>query len=339
MEAWFTHFRHSNAGRYLLIGVSTVVFSCTTEVVPASAKQLLAPSVHTLSLARMSAAHPSSQRAYPLNTLPIQSLGNDVIPPQTDSNAKAGGGEPEEPIVTDRPDQTEAPQLTPRGWFQFEFGVQSESDEDERLGSKVQALLYNTTLWKYGLSNNVELRLITEFAEERRTVKTAANTDSSTILTGFNPVAVGLKIALEKEDGILPDISLITHLELPYLGSEEFRPEFVIPRFRFLFAHTLSDQFTLSYNLGSEWEDGTSATTGIYTVSLGATLTERIAMFVEAYGFMKEKYYPDHRVDAGINYQLTNHVQFDASGGFGLNDISPDYFISAGLPLRFKAFH
>src|SRR5688572_19021966 len=71
-------------------------------------------------------------------------------------------------IITDRPDQSEAPQLTPKGWLQIETGIQSEFDEDKETGLKSQNILYNTTLWKYGLSKNFELRLITEYAEERR---------------------------------------------------------------------------------------------------------------------------------------------------------------------------
>ncbi|MFN8362099.1 MAG: transporter [Candidatus Kapaibacterium sp.] len=266
-----------------------------------------------------------------------ESLSPDVVPPG-DSNAKAEDDDFEETIVTDRPDQTEAPPLTPKGWFQFEFGIQSEFDEDKDTKVKTQSTLYNTTLWKYGLTKSIELRLITEFGEDKVTFKNAKNEDTTTSVSGLNPITVGLKIPLQKEQGIVPDISLITHLELPYIGSEDFRPEFVIPRFRFLFAHTLSETFSLSYNLGGEWEDGTSAATGIYTVSLGMSLAERLAMFVEAYGFTKEKSFPDHRFDAGATYQLTNDLQFDTSGGFGLTERSPDYFISAGFSLRFKAF-
>ncbi len=240
--------------------------------------------------------------------------------------------------MTDRPDQTEAPPLTPKGWFQFEFGIQSEFDEDKDTKVKTQSTLYNTSLWKYGLTKSIELRLITEFGEDKVTFKNAKNEDTTTSVSGLNPITVGLKIPLQKEQGMVPDISLITHLELPYIGSDDFTPEFVIPRFRFLFAHTLSETFSLSYNLGGEWEDGTSAATGIYTLSLGMSLAERLAMFVEAYVFTKEKSFPDHRFDAGVTYQLTNDLQFDTSGGFGLTDISPDYFISAGVSLRFKAF-
>ena len=63
-----------------------------------------------------------------------------------------------ENIVTDRPDQTEAPALTPKKWMQFEVGVQSEFDKAD--GYSSQSSLYPTVLAKYGLSKRFELRLI-----------------------------------------------------------------------------------------------------------------------------------------------------------------------------------
>lgn len=245
-----------------------------------------------------------------------------------------------ENIVTDRPDQTEAPQLTPRGFFQVEIGAQSEFDNDKVLKINSQSTLYNTTLWKYGVTKNFELRLITEYAAEKAQFKTSSDLpDTTTKVTGFNPISIGSKIALQKQRGIIPAISLITHLELPYFGSNDFKPASIIPRFRFLFAHTLSERFTFSYNLGAEWEDGTSESTGIYTASLGASLVGNLSMFVEAYGFVKENGTADNRLDGGLTFLLNSNLQLDCSGGIGLSEISPDYFISAGISFRFNAFN
>lgn len=245
-----------------------------------------------------------------------------------------------ENIVTDRPDQTEAPQLTPVGYFQVEIGSQSEYDNNKTDNVNTQSTLYNTTLWKYGVTKNFELRLITEYAADK--MQFTSNSDlGDTVISynGFNPIAVGSKIGLQKEHGIIPSISLITHLELPYLGSENYKPANIIPRFRFLFAHSLSDRFTFSYNLGAEWEDGSSVSTGIYTASLGASLFGNLSMFVEAYGFLKENSAADNRLDGGFTYVINNDIQLDCSGGIGLSEISPDYFISAGVSFRINAFN
>ncbi|PBQ33751.1 hypothetical protein CNR22_18845 [Sphingobacteriaceae bacterium] len=245
-----------------------------------------------------------------------------------------------ENIVTDRPDQTEAPQLTPVGFFQIEIGTQTEYDEDKINKVKTQSSLYNTTLWKYGVTKNFELRLITEYAADKMQFKGRSDLPDTTFtMSGFNPIAIGSKIALQKQHGIIPEISLITHLELPFFGSDNYKPINIIPRFRFLFAHTLNDRFTFSYNLGAEWEDGSSVSTEIYTASLGISVCRNLSMFVEAYGFLKENAAADNRLDGGFTYLINNNIQLDCSGGIGLSEISPDYFISAGISVRFNAFN
>lgn len=59
-------------------------------------------------------------------------------------------------IVADRPDQTESSTTVPIKSFQMEFGFGSENYNNETF------LLIPSALFRYGLSNNVELR----FAEQ-----------------------------------------------------------------------------------------------------------------------------------------------------------------------------
>ena len=243
-------------------------------------------------------------------------------------------------IATDRPDQTESPYLVPKGRFQIETGAWVEKDDDNTFS--YTATTVNTTLWKYGISDHAELRLITEYLDEKKNEK---STGLVTPYKGFNSVAIGGKFFLFEEHKFIPKVSLITHLQLPYWGAKDYRPNNIAPRFRFLFQHTLSDRFALSYNLGSEWDGITTNATLIYTMSLGINLIPNMAMFVETYGFMTENsgangrfdgtFTHDHRLDAGFTYVLTNDLQLDVSGGIGINEISPDYFYSGGVSWRF----
>src|SRR5688572_2980604 len=68
-------------------------------------------------------------------------------------------------IVTDRPDQTEAPSLVPTGGIQVELGTSIENDVVENI--KVTNYTYATALIKYGINENFELRLISEYLGER----------------------------------------------------------------------------------------------------------------------------------------------------------------------------
>jgi hypothetical protein len=68
-------------------------------------------------------------------------------------------------LVTDRPDQTEAPSLVPTGGLQVETGFVYEKDGEQNI-TKTN-FTYNTTLIKYGVNDHFELRFITEYLGER----------------------------------------------------------------------------------------------------------------------------------------------------------------------------
>src|SRR5690606_11110122 len=60
-------------------------------------------------------------------------------------------------MITDRPDETEAPYLVSKGYFQIETGTFYRKYENSSI--KLEELGYNTTLLRYGLLENLELRL------------------------------------------------------------------------------------------------------------------------------------------------------------------------------------
>jgi hypothetical protein len=226
-------------------------------------------------------------------------------------------------LVTDRPDQTEAPVLVPRGGLQVETGFVYEKD------LKTVNFTYNTTLIKYGVNENFELRFITEYLGQRTKI------DENTLLKmqGFSPLAMGVKIKIADAKGIWPQAALIGHINLKS-GSKEFAPDYTAADFRFTFANSLSDKLSLSYNLGAEWNGETPDATFLYTLSLGYTISSRVGMYVEGYSFFPEKSRADNRVDAGLTYKITPVVQWDISGGIGLSSNAPDSFLSTGISFR-----
>jgi len=230
-------------------------------------------------------------------------------------------------IVTDRPDQTEAPDLVPRGGLQVETGFVYEKDDEQNINTINFA--YNTTLIKYGVNDNFELRFITEYLGQR--IKLSENNIIKT--NGFSPVALGVKIKLADEKGIWPQAALIGHVNLKS-GSSEYTPEYTAADFRFTLAHTLSEKFALSYNIGAEWDGSSPAAVFIYTVSLGYTISEKLGVFIESYSFIAEETKADNRFDAGITYKFSPVVQWDISGGIGLSSNAPDSFLSTGISFR-----
>ncbi|HSN47858.1 MAG TPA: transporter [Flavobacterium sp.] len=225
-------------------------------------------------------------------------------------------------IQTDRPDQTECPFITPRHYFQFENGFSYE-----QIDTDLSAFVAPTILTRFGINNYFELRLITEHSVIK---------ESTTTLSGVNPVLVGFKIKLLEEKGLIPTTSLIAHVGFPKVASTDYRVNYYYPEFRFTMQHTISEKQSLSYNLGAEWDGENTKPTFIYTLTTGYSLTEKIGLYGEFYGFIPQMGKADHRFDLGLTYLLHPNHQLDISGGIGLSEISPDYYISLGYSFRFK---
>ena len=225
-------------------------------------------------------------------------------------------------IQTDRPDQTECPFITPKGYLQFENGFSIEKSNSE-----TTTLVMPTILTKFGINDHFELRLITEYVTDQ---------SETNKVSGINPVLIGFKARLFEEKGIIPITSFIGHLSLPDLASKNFKTTYYAPEFRFTMQHTISEKQSLSYNLGAEWNGATAEPVFIYTLTSGYSISEKISGYIELYGFMPQIDKSDHRFDAGLNYLFNPNHQLDVSAGFGLSKVSPDYFISLGYSFRFK---
>jgi len=226
------------------------------------------------------------------------------------------------PIQTDRPDQTECPFITPVKFVQIETGFMYEEPSKSE-----SSVTHPSILWKYGVNDRLEFRLITEL----ETAKLPGGK-----VSGLNPVTVGFKTNLAQERGILPMISFIGHLTIPDLAGKDMKATYYAPAFRFTMQHTLSDKVSLGYNLGAEWDGESPEPTFIYTLTSGFALSEKFGSFIELYGFAPQKGKADHRFDAGLTYLINSNVMVDLSGGVGLTPNALDYFISTGFSFRFK---
>jgi hypothetical protein len=223
-----------------------------------------------------------------------------------------------DPIETDRPDQTETPAIVPHRMFQVETGFIFEQENKQ-----IHNVTAPTILWKYGITEFVELRLITEFLY-------SANEK----ISGLNPVRLGFKARLSKEKGIIPQTSIIAHVQIPNWASNDLRADRYVALFRFTMQHTLSNKIKLGYNLGAEWDGIEPEATFVYTLTTGFELAEKWGSYVELYGFAPQNSIAWHNFDGGITYLVSNNFMLDISGGFGITAIAPDYFVGLGFSFR-----
>lgn len=247
-------------------------------------------------------------------------------------------------ISTDRPDQTETPDLLPDEFSQLELGFDYESRKHSFINNTNNEVIIKnefyslpSVLLRYGILNNMELRFGIDFSFSRKTdqIKYADSTyEFEKKSSGLSGYRFGTKIFIMDEKGPAPKTSLLLSINIPTNSNSSFQSKYISTEFRFAMSHTLSRRFSLSYNLGAEWNGDDANPTGLYTLSLGIGLIKNLSMFAESFGYVKKNSEPDFLIDGGFTYQPAKNFQFDFSGGTGLTENLPDFFLSAGFSVR-----
>ena len=238
-----------------------------------------------------------------------------------------GAGQ-EEKIDTDRPDQTESAGIVPKSYFQAEIGFNKENISADNYN-----LVYPTALLKYGF-NKFELRLETVFLSSYE-----QRIPESKWITGFLPVEIGVKALITEEKKIVPKTSFILHLGIPGLASPAFKIDQVAPSFRFTMQKTINSHLSIGTNLGAAWDGFQSIPLWLYTFSPGFNVGKNWYMYVEAFGFILKNELPQHNLDGGIAYYLTNDLKLDISGGFGISEAAPKNYFALGISFRINTKH
>ncbi|MFK7833253.1 MAG: transporter [Winogradskyella sp.] len=235
-----------------------------------------------------------------------------------------------EPLVTDRPDATEASSTVGKGVLQFETGALYESFEDNNV--KSEDFTYNTMLVRYGILDNLEFRLGWNFIEGQTTVNGNKLDD---ITSGLSTLLLGLKVDIAEENGAMPEIALIGHVFPVFSASTDYRPETTAVDFRLSLSHTLSEKSSLGYNIGAQWGNDSSEAAAIYTIAYGYSLSDKFGFYAELYGDLPEDSSANHYWDAGFTYLASNDLQFDIYGGTSITE-GQDLLLGLGLSYRIR---
>jgi hypothetical protein len=158
--------------------------------------------------------------------------------------------------------------------------------------------------------------------------------DGNKVETGLFPIGIGTKIHFWDEKGVRPLTAMIIQSGVPKLSSKKFSDAYWSPEIRFTMRNTLSPNIYLGYNGGMEWDGGSGKMKWLYTVSPSFALGDKCSAFIEVFGFLENGSAPEHNLDGGFSFLLSNNSQIDVSGGLGLNASAPDYFLSMGFSYR-----
>ena len=218
----------------------------------------------------------------------------------------------QDPMVTDRPDQTESASIVPKNYFQLESGFLSVTGLSNFSFSN---------LFRYGIHKNLELRMV-------NTINNTGEFDFGSLYTiGLNDLELGAKIGLLTGS---TQIAILSHLSLP-IGSEEHSLGVIGLNSRLCISHVLTESIGLAYNLGYFYADENSSN-AFATVSFAISLTEKVGYYLEAYGNYSNDSELSLNMDTGITYLYRPNLQFDLS--FGYEELLNGGFVSWGLSWR-----
>ena len=231
-------------------------------------------------------------------------------------------------LVTDRPDATEASSTVGKGVLQIETGGLYESFKDNSI--QFENYTYNTTLVRYGILDNLELRLGWDFVEGITKIN---GTKLDNVTSGLSPLLLGVKLDIAEEKSGMPEIALIGHVFPLFSAGQDYRPETTAIDFRFSFSHTLSETSSIAYNLGAQWGNDSPEAAAIYTVAYGYSFTDKFGMYAELYGDLPEDSSANHYWDAGFTYLVSNDLQLDTYFGTSITE-GQDILIGLGASFR-----
>lgn len=231
-------------------------------------------------------------------------------------------------INTDRPGLTFSPYLVPVGRFQAELGLPNVALTQ---GNGIDSTAWNTPLQlRYGLNSALELRLGSPLYTSVRDDK------ANTTIDGFGDVEAGAKLALCEAAGVVPKAALVGGIRLP-VGEDDFT----------------SHEAGYNINATGDWDLGNGnslrGTAGLVRTPIGsddALAGSLVACGSRSFnhhtgGYVEAAYLPGFQhaddqafVGAGIGYLITDDLQLDLSGDFGLNADSPDAIVGFGISWR-----
>jgi len=219
---------------------------------------------------------------------------------------------------TDRPGYTWGADVLPHHKVSWENGFGFESCPD-----RLHTFTLTSTIVRYGIFKNVELRIGTDFL--------LYNDGPGTKYSfGIEPLTIGAKFKAYESTNWLPSIGLLAELRLPYVGTKDLTPSHLAPSIYAIFDHSLTDWLSLWYNVGAIWDGETATPQAFLSLALWFDITDKIGAFVETYNYL----HPDENqcmIDFGFTWMPSRRVQLDISCDLDLLNFSKHYAIGCGV--------
>jgi hypothetical protein len=238
-----------------------------------------------------------------------------------------------EPIVTDRPDFTEASSTVGKGVVQAELGY-TYYYQDIQAGAHQASHVYPELLLRAGVvSDWFEMRL------GQTLVSLDEPLESS---TGLADTYIGAKVGIVPQHGVLPELSIVPQLTVPS-GSSDLRADTALYGVNFLYSWSIFSESYLGastqFNQREAAEPVDTYTSLSQAFVIGTRWDSSWGSYAEWFAIFADSYRGDpdsHFANGGITYLVNNNVQLDVRFGTRLqNYFGEEIFAGLGLSVRY----
>jgi len=242
----------------------------------------------------------------------------------------------QQPICADRPGKATATCTVPRGHWQVETGL-ADWTLDRDSGERDTLLSIGETTVKYGLTGSANIEV--DFTPWQRATSRAAGVHDRA--TGFGDLDILYKQRLTPPDAAV-QVAAMPFVKAPTakhsLGNGKWEGGLMLPIGFAIPNSPLGIALTPEVDWVADGDGRGHHAAMAQVVSLGWQTTSRLNLSAELWG--QWDWDPDGTTrqasaDGAAAYLLSNDVQLDAGANFGLNRVTPDVEIYAGVSKRF----
>lgn len=237
----------------------------------------------------------------------------------------------DEPMVTDRPDFTEAGSVVGLGVAQLESGYTYTHESDG--ASRLIGHAFPETLLRVGV--------LADWLEFRTAWNYSAEDLIGARSHGAEDLYLGFKVGLTAQDAWLPEMAIIPQMTVP-TGARARSSHTTLPGVNWLYGWDINDFLatggSTQFNHSVDADDGTAYVEWAQSWTVNYSLTDRVGAYTEWFGLFPNgatSAHTEHYFDAGFTFLSSDNVQWDVRAGKGLSQQADDYFVGAGLSLRF----
>ena len=244
------------------------------------------------------------------------------------------------PFSSSRPDQTTGPHSVDAGHFYLETGVSYGLDLGATRTDTWTA--FQSTHFRAGLFNNVELELIYDGLQGTRTraLKTGGGCTDSAIL-GSAATTVRFRLVVYGNDNEKFCFAIDPEVILPTV-SHHVASEYVQGDVIFTASVKLPAGFSATVNATPGISRNADDTRNDFSFVGGVTLYHnlgpkdlRVQAYLEYYDTLVSGSSDARQVDVGVRWRPWENLQFDAGCNFGVSADATDYQPFAGVVARF----